>query len=85
MLGTLLQLEPLAMKDCLSGRADELRSKQDRLLVITRAAHRADRVGFEPTDGYPSLDFESSAFNRSAICPVGRLNLADYLIDWQVA
>ena|GEM_PF-5453886 len=29
----------------------------------------ADRVGVEPTDGFPSLDFESSALDHSAICP----------------
>jgi hypothetical protein len=32
----------------------------------------AERVGFEPTDGCPSLVFKTSAIDRSAISPVGR-------------
>jgi hypothetical protein len=33
----------------------------------------AERVGFEPTEGYkPSLVFKTSAFNRSATSPVLR-------------
>ena len=30
----------------------------------------AERVGFEPTDGCPSLVFKTSAIDRSAISPV---------------
>ena len=31
----------------------------------------AERVGFEPTDGCPSLVFKTSALNHSAISPAG--------------
>jgi hypothetical protein len=35
---------------------------------------RTEREGFEPSLGFPKLDFESSAFNRSATSP----ELVDY-------
>ena len=34
-------------------------------LNLTESFEMAEGVGFEPTVGYPTLDFESSALNRT--------------------
>lgn len=40
-----------------------------RLSVLQRYKKVAERVGFEPTVGFPTAVFKTAALNRSAISP----------------